>query len=271
LIILKSYLKLSLRKVLVSTMYNGYTIILKGVVMELQSVNNPAVNDLSNSTLNTVGKSSVTEKIEELNKNAVSVSINSGTIQAHSDLATILKNQINNISAASSVENKIDTQVQTLDDLSATLDKFREKISTQEEIQPDLEAMMAKYNIGATSISETLRKLEDLNGESHTYFDGAAGAIPIGIDMIDNAMATMRKELASTLEKVAELNNSFKELAQGAIKQEVEATKTESPFKEMDFGKESADFSSTNYSNVAGSVVSSQANASQLQAMKLLS
>jgi flagellin len=116
-----------------------------------------------------------------------------------------------------------------------------------------------------------MSKLEDLKGDSTTYFDGMSGAIPIGIDMLNNETSVRKSELKSTLEKVAELNSTFENKAKHIISNEITKTQEVSPFKSIDFGKESVDFTGANISTIVGSIASSQANAMQAQSIKLLS
>ena len=240
--------------------------------MDIQSVNNSTINSFQNAELSSVAKLNVTQDIEEINKNAIDISIqNTPNTNQSSDLANNVGVQIKNISNIASVTASINSQMQTIDTIQSKVQTISSGTSTQMQVQPQVATLISNYNTGNTTVNEKIAKMEDLNGDSHAYFDGQAGAIPLNIDMLDNATATRRSQLAATLEQVNELNESYKQQAQKVITEEVIKVQEQTPLKAINFGKESSDFTASNVNNLSGSVVSSQSNASQMQTIKLLS
>lgn len=244
--------------------------------MELQQVNNTPIDTLkvgqvsSNDTSN-VNKLSTVDKIAELNSKAVSIDVNENTLKKRSDLSSDMSSYLKDMAKTTSISSSLNQQVQTIDKIQDKVAQLVDGTSTQEEVQPDIAQFISEYNVTTGNVNEKMEKLEDLKGDSTTYFDGMSGAIPLSVDMLNNETATRRTELKSALSKVAEINNAYKDKAQGIITKEVEKLEEASPFKAMDFGKESADFTSANMNIVAGSIASSQANATQTQSVKLLS
>ncbi len=236
--------------------------------MELQQINNSLINTTSNSDLTGIKHLNATEGVNQVdNAGADNLLDNNENVMKRTSLANNISGYINNIANTSSITSSINRQLDAIENIQS---KMSSSVST-EQLQPDVAQFISTYNSSAGTINDKIQKLDDLSGDSTTYFDGAAGAIPLDIDMLNNSMSTKRSELASTLERVQEINEAFAKLAQGAISTETTKVQQESPFKNMDFGKESADFTSTNYTNVAGSVASSQANAMPSHAIRLLS
>ncbi len=238
--------------------------------MELQQINNSAINSV-NTILGHTQKTSATEEVIGLGDSSKDIIAGADNITKRSDLASSVGKFINNISTSSSVTSMLKDQLQSIETIQNKLEDVTNGVSTKDNIQPEVAQFISKFNGSAGIINEKIHNLEDLKGDSTTYFDGTAGAIPLNIDMLDNSMATKRSELSNSLEKVQEVNEAFKELAKNSIAGEVKKAQQESPFKEINFGKESADFTSTNMSNIIGSVASSQANATQTQSTRLLS
>ncbi len=239
--------------------------------MELNVINNSTLNNVQHNDVSHLQKTDVASKISELNKDSITISTNTNDIPKRSDIANSVSGYINEIAGAQSVSSMITTQIQSIDNIQNKINTISSGTSTQEKVQPDVAQFISKYNSTSGTINEKISTLSDLNGDSTTYFDGEAGATPLNIDMLNNTMATKRSELSTTLGKVQEVNDSFKALAQNVISKEVEKVQNESPFKEINFGKESADFNSTNMTNLVGSIASSQANASQMHGIRLLS
>ena len=241
--------------------------------MEIQQVGNQSIQNIQsgNTDTSSVQKLSTVDKIAELNSKSVNVDVNENVMQKRSNVASAIKDQLKEMAQVGTIEKMATTQVTTLDKIKETTDALKNEEVSQEDVQPNLADLMSKYNVTAGTMNEKIAKQEDLKGNSNTYFDGGAGAMPLDIDMIDNAVADKRTELKTTLEKVSEVNDGFKQKAQKVIDTEVQKTEDSSPFKAIDFGKESSDFSGTAISAMMGSVAASQANANQANNIRLLS
>ncbi|MCK5110250.1 MAG: hypothetical protein KAQ94_01930 [Arcobacteraceae bacterium] len=238
--------------------------------MGLQQINSSTMVGINAVDISHAQKTSAAGKVAELSRDAVGIAGDTNDVTKRSDVASNVGKYINNISTTSSVTSMLKSQVQAISNIQDKMSNVTSGVSTQESIQPEVAQFISKFNSSAGTINEKMDRLEDLDGDSTTYFDGSAGAIPLNIDMLNNSMATKRSELSSTLNKVQEVNEHFKQLAQSVISDEVQKTHQESPFKEINFGKESADFTAANMTNIVGSVASSQANALQAQSIRLL-
>jgi len=240
--------------------------------MELQNINNSSISGLHNDNSSTaLQRGSSVQKVDTIGNSAVNVAVSENSIEKRSSLSSNISCYLNDMSKIGSVRISLQTQVNTIDNIQDKMTQLVSGAANEQEIQPDVAQLISTYNSSVGSINDKMAKLDDLSGDSTTYFDGKAGAIPLGVDMINNEMSTRRNELHSTLEKISELNTKYQDKAQGVISTEVKQVAEASPFKAMDFGKESSDFNSTNMNNIAGSIASSQANAMQAQSVKLIS
>ncbi len=238
--------------------------------MELQQINSSAMVGINAVDISHTQKTSAAEEIAKLSKDVVGIAGDANDVTKRSDFASSVGKYINDISISTSVTSILKSQLQAISNIQDKISNVTSGVSTQESIQPEVAQFISKFNSSTGTVNEKMDRLEDLDGDSTTYFDGSAGAIPLDVDMLNNSMATKRSELSSTLDKVQEVNEHFKQLAQGVISDEVQKTQQASPFKEINFGKESADFTSANMTNIVGSVASSQANALQAQTIRLL-
>ena len=237
--------------------------------MELNKLDNSSLNGINNN-LSHINKSSAAEKVSELNKNSINISIDSDHASNRSNIAYQLSESMNSLATTETISSMLNNQLTTIDNIQEQVSKLVDGSNTAEQIQPDVANFISKYNISVDSITDKISNLEDLKGESTTYFDGAAGAMPLDVDMINSEIASKRSELATTLKKVQEVNEFFLKQAQGVISSEVDIAQESSKIKNIDFGKESSDFSANNINAVAGSLAGSQANAVAAQVMRLL-
>ena len=89
--------------------------------------------------------------------------------------------------------------------------------------------------------------------------------------MLKSATSEKSIELKDTLKNINNSHDISKQKVQAIISKEIQKTEDSSPFKAIDFGKESSDFSGSTISAMIGSVASSQANANQANNIRLLS
>ncbi len=238
--------------------------------MELNNINS-TVNNLSQNDTNQLKKLQNTNDLSsDTNNSAVNVSFDMANISQKSDLSNHIKSMMDNVSSSSVLTSMIKDQIQVVANISTATSNLQNKNLTQNEVQPQIAEFISRFNTSTQNVNHNMNTLEDLDGDSTTYFDGKAGAIPLDVDLLNTEAGIKSIELNSTLNKVQELNNSYKVSIKSMIDQETQVVNNESPFKNMDFGKESADFSSTNITNISGSIVSTQANAAQAQIIRLL-
>ena len=227
----------------------------------LQSLNTNNVQNLNNAqNVNTIeNKSSVVTNIvptHELPKNA--------------HLSNNISSLIDNISKVDIVSKNISNQINTLDKLNTHINSLKNNNVSQNEIQPQIAKLISNYNTSAQDLNTHLSYKENLDSTSHSYFDGKAGSIPIDVELLSKTTSQNKEVLNNTLNQIKKTHDVFKQDVSTAITHETNVSNEQSPFKEIDFGKESADFTKTNLTNISGSVVSVQANATQTQATRLL-
>ena len=235
------------------------------------------VNNNINSSISTINHNDSSQiqtnnvQLNEQDKSSsVNINFDASSLLKRSNLSQEIASSVKEISSVDSLSSMLQNQAALIDNIDSSISSFLDGSSTQNETQPTVAEFISKYNSNITPINEIVAKLEDLEGDSITYFDGKAGAIPLNVDLIDTESDNKRVELAKTLVSISELNTMYEDKAKGVIGKEAQSSTEASPFKAMDFGKESADFSSSNISAISGSIVVSQANASQVQATKLL-
>jgi len=197
--------------------------------------------------------------------NSFSIALN--TQERRSDLSLSLRNMMEDISVSQ-------ITLQNLNEQSTILSNIQEMVSGDnqsllEEIQPSVEELLSKYNSLSTDINKNFEKYQE-ETDSRNYFDGMLGSKPLNpaeiikaVEQQQEIIKAEKKFFGDNVEKVADK-------ALEVINIEIDKSNKEAPFKNIDFGKNTADFSSANINSVVGSVVSSQANAIPANSPKLL-
>jgi len=228
--------------------------------------NSPIIgSDLStlSSSMNIKALDSV--NVVEGGSNSFSIEFN--TQERRSDLSLSLRNMMEDISVSQ-------VALQSLNEQSTILSNIQEMVSGDnqsllEEIQPSVEELLSKYNYLSTDINKNFEKYQE-ETNSRNYFDGMLGSKPLNpaeiikaVEQQQEVVKAEKKFFGDNVEKVADK-------ALEVINIEIDKSNKEAPFKNIDFGKNTADFTSANINNVVGSVVSSQANAIPANSPKLL-
>jgi len=238
--------------------------------MNLQQIKNTTVKT-NNEASNVKHQHSI--KKTDISNDFISkaVFVDESGVSKRSNLSGDIRDSIKDISNFTSVSKKLNEQLNILDKIKDTATLLKDNTLTQNDAQPIIAQLISQYDTSINSIKEQVSKLKDLDGDSTTYFDGMAGAIPIDINKLENETGVKQKEINNSLSKTNELITISRKNTERAITEEVKETQKSSPFKEMNFGRESAHFSNQNITSVMGSIASSQANASQAQNIRLLS
>ncbi len=242
--------------------------------MEVNSdyINSSLMTSVDSSTLSSSINVQALEKIDFTKENTNTFSVDLPSEPRRSELSITLKSMMDNISSAQISLRNIEMQssiLTTLKDATQTSIDSGD-IKTLIDLQPSVEELMSKYNYLSSDINKNFAKYQE-NTDSHNYFDGILGAKPLTpadlIKAIDQQIEIISQEkqfFDDTLQK--ETNRSLK-----IINTEIEKSTQEASFKSIDFGKNTADFTSASINAVVGSVVSSQANAIPANSPKLLS
>ena len=126
-----------------------------------------------------------------------------------------------------------------------------------------------EYNYLSSDINKNFEKYQE-ETSSQNYFDGMLGAKPLNpqeiIAAVKEQQQVVREEKKFFSNEIEKIEKKAKEV----INSEIEKSKQEAPFKNIDFGKNTANFTSANINTIVGSVVYSQANATPANSPKLL-
>ncbi|MDX9743825.1 MAG: hypothetical protein RBT59_08420 [Arcobacteraceae bacterium] len=228
--------------------------------------NSPTIgSDLS--TLSSSMNIKALDSVNVVGEGSNSFSIEFNTQERRSDLSLSLRNMMEDISVSQ-------VALQNLNEQSTILSNIQEMVSGDnqsllEEIQPSVEELLSKYNSLSTDINKNFAKYQE-ETDSRNYFDGMLGSKPLNpaeiikaVEQQQEVVKAEKKFFGDNVEKVADK-------ALEVINIEIDKSNKEAPFKNIDFGKNTADFTSANINNVVGSVVSSQANAIPANSPKLL-
>lgn len=205
--------------------------------------------------------------VNVIHEDSSSFSLALNTQDRRSDLSVSLKNMIQEISTSQ-------LTLQSLNKQSTILSNIQEMVSNDNEtllenIQPSVEELLAKYNYLSTDINKNFEKYQE-ETNSRNYFDGMLGSKPLNpaeiIEAVQQQQEIIKAEKKFFGDNIEKVTNKALEV----ISLEIDKSNKEAPFKNIDFGKNMADFSSANINNVVGSVVASQANAIPANSPKLL-
>ena len=236
-------------------------------------INNPLVGstELTSSTLSSAVNIEALEKVDILKETNNSFIIDFNANDRRSDLSLSLRDLMVNISDSQMSLKNLNSQSNILATLkNAAVDVISSENSTSlEDLQPSVEELLSKYNYLSSDINKNFQKYQE-DTQSHNYFDGMLGAKPLNPAEIIDAV---EKQIKIVESEKKFFNDNFEKTASKAlevINVEIDKSNKEAPFKNIDFGKNTADFTSANINNVLGSVVSSQANAIPANSPKLL-
>lgn len=236
-------------------------------------INSPLVGstELTSSTLSSAVNIEALEKVDILKETNNSFIIDFNANDRRSDLSLSLRDLMVNISDSQMSLKNLNSQSNILATLkNAAVDVISSENSTSlEDLQPSVEELLSKYNYLSSDINKNFQKYQE-DTQSHNYFDGMLGAKPLNPAEIIDAV---EKQIKIVESEKKFFNDNFEKTVSKAlevINVEIDKSNKEAPFKNIDFGKNTADFTSANINNVLGSVVSSQANAIPANSPKLL-
>jgi len=236
-------------------------------------INNPLLSgsELSTSTLSNSINVKALEKVDFSKDNTNSFSIDLNTVTRRSDLSLSLRSMMENISDSQVSLKNLDLQsniLTTLKDASVNATSFENQVSL-DDLQPSVEELLSKYNYLSSDINKNFEKYQK-DTQSHNYFDGMLGAKPLNPAEIIKAVDKQIEIVKAEKEFFSDNFEKTSSKALETINVEIDKSNKEAPFKNIDFGRNTANFTSANINNVLGSVISSQANAIPAHSPKLL-
>lgn len=207
--------------------------------------NQNVLNDFNNSSSNTyLIDNNITPKRSDLYTNLSPIITSISQNQIELSNANIQNNILNSIS------NEI-TKLNNTNQLSNTQNSIKE--------------LMTNYN----NYEINVKQINNIN-ESHSYFDGALGANHLNVNQIVDEVQG-KQDLIK--QRITLINDNILDLqtkATNTIDKEVAKVAQAMPFKNIDFGKHTSDFTSANINSIVGSVALSQANAIPSNSPRLL-
>jgi hypothetical protein len=239
--------------------------------MEIQSLNNNTINNINVDSLQQASKAKETSEIGINDKSAIQNTVDVNNDTQRSNLANDINGQIKTLSLASQSTAVVKDQIQTMTNMQDKIALVKSDGTQSNNMQQEIAQTIDGFNAQANKVNELLNTISDFDGESTSTFSNEAGAIPLNVDMLTDNIAQKNTELTNTLDKLQDVQEVAIKTAKDNISEESSKSQEQSPFKDMDFGQQSADFGNTTLSSVAGSIASSQANSMQSIVMRLVS
>lgn len=233
--------------------------------MELSQVNSLNINSMSqvNST-QTRNVENIDKSSNNVQQKKDKVELNELNNKTQSSFSSNVISSMNKISHLQQEQSNVNSQMDTLSKITqATVQVIESPKAGQvlDDIQPKIQSLMNDFN----SVSSNMKTSQSSTTASRTYFDGIVGAVPLSGEEIYQAVKQQRERLEQVSKKIeAETKNIVSK-----TKESIHSEK-KPEFKNLDFGRESAQFNSQSLKTIEGPVIPTQANAQTEQNIKLL-
>ena len=234
--------------------------------MDVNNISSSSLTDVS--TLSSSVNLESVSSISELNSDSKSPLIVSDTTNKRSDLATSLKDYMNQINIGQQRTIQLNNQTEILNNIQSlanTIPDTEDQTSLSEQISAEI----SNYNSIAVPITTDISELNE-DTESTSYFDGILGAKPLSTTEI---MKEIEKHTTQIKQQQTYTSNELQKVEKKAldtIGKEMTKSAQQAPFEPVDYSKNISNFSSANINSVVGSVAASQANAIPAHSPKLL-
>jgi hypothetical protein len=258
-------------------MYNSITNKKRSLIMEIAQLNNNnGLYDISNYAVenpNRIEKTSQTDI-----KDVVDVEKVQDTAKLPSEFVINVQNNLSQLADMETAQKNVEQQLAINSTIVQVVsDAINSELPSEnlDAIQPQIEELISSYN-KLSSRNSTIERvsgiIEEKNDDSsRTYFDGELGSKPLSPNEIFDA--TQKQQEILTMVKT-DIDSEFSKVVQNtqtSIDSEKKVTQERQvEFKVVNFGQESAQFNNTSLTNVEGSIVLAQPNASQEQSLRLL-
>ncbi|MEA3553540.1 MAG: hypothetical protein U9R39_03935 [Campylobacterota bacterium] len=206
----------------------------------------------------------------ELEKDSAKLNLNTQIVtDAQSTFSNKLTNSINTVSNLQNMQSNIDNQINIVNEINFNIQSSNAP-ELLDAVQPKIKSLMDNFNTNSKQVDLNQLILDQESADSTAYFDGILGSKPLSpsdiMEATQNKMMMLESMKSTT-------NNSFDEAVnevKNTISKEKQISQENSPFKEINFEKESSDFTSNNINNTIGSIATSQANPSTSHTVRLL-
>jgi len=206
----------------------------------------------------------------ELEKSSTKLNLNTQIdTDSQSAFSDKLTSTINRVSDLQSIQSNINNQINIVNEINISIQNSSSP-ELLDTVQPTIKSLMDNFNSNSNKIDFNQLVLDQDSADSTAFFDGILGSKPLSPS--DIMEATQSKMML--LESMKTTTNTSSDEAINEVKstivQERQTSQENSPFKEINFGKESADFTSNNVNNTVGSIVTSHASPSTSHTIRLL-
>lgn len=236
--------------------------------MEINQISNSFDYSLQDPGLSVRNVGSIqNEKINDIGKIEDNI-VNSEQNFSNSNISVMIKDDMEQLKNIQNLENVVEAQKVTVEKLEIVVKKNEVNIN---DAHKEVNQLLNNYNEGSVRFYPNLNDFvkEQKNDKSSMFFDGVLGSIPLSPMEIRKAIEEQKENLESITKS---LNNKTAEVTQRFDKTiEKEKEVSFEMTKQIDFGKESKDFSNNNIQGIASAVISTQPNATlQTHSLKLL-
>jgi hypothetical protein len=239
--------------------------------MEVNNIiNNSVNNDVS--TLSSSINLKALENAKVTDANSSSFTLDIENIYKRSDFANTIKESLTQLAVNQNNLKQIDQQEKLLSQIQNSTQSIIESdnfANAEKQYQPVIEKAITEYNDLRVDYNSEFNKHQE-ETDSRGYFDGILGSRPLKTNEILDAVEKQRQQIAQDKEIVQNNINQIETKELKTIGKEIEKVMAEAPFKPIDFGKATSDFSATNIHSIVGSVATAQANAIPAHSQKLL-
>lgn len=239
-------------------------------------INDYTLNPILENDISTLSSSINVKALEKVDSTILdSTSFVVDTNERRSNLSLSLNEMANNITADQMALKNLNQQSNILTNLQniviqgETTDIEKSLTTLEDSYQPTIEELLSKYNSLSTDLNKNFKKYQE-ETNSQNYFDGMLGAKPLNPAQILKAVEEQMELVKVEKKFFSDTIEKQERKALEVIQIEIDKSNKDAPFKNIDFGKNMANFTSANINSVVGSVALSQANAIPAHSPKLL-
>lgn len=265
--------------------------------MDVSAINSSNISGLNNSSSLQLEKSSSSHKISDSKKDALNLNI-SNYNKRRDELSLDVQSLNDGIAITKIATNAIEKQqnyLKNIDEKLSNIENFKDKNEIKQSINEDLrsfnqvayetrykrEALLVNdyyddktsidISTSTSSFSIPKQNTTSIANEIFEISNNNDLNNPLKLEDLTNKVASSSNLLQNTYEQFTDLGNKLEESAQNSIKNQIDLYNENKTSRNINFGKESSDFSKANIIANSGYLAASQANIVQEQSVKVLS
>ncbi len=231
------------------------------------------IRDVNSASINIINPDRVVRndtKIQSDSSNLKSNLVVDVTNDVQSKFSNKLTNTIDRVSSLQNLQSTVNTQINVVNEINSNIQSAT-SIELLDKVQPTVKNLMDNFNSNMEGLDLNQILFDHESVDSHTYFDGTLGSKPLSPSKIMEATENSMRLLESLKSNLDTSHDVMVNEIKNNISQEREVSQQSSPFKDVNFGKESSDFTSSSINNTVGSIATIQTNPSTSHTIRLLS